>query len=291
MAAVAKQPVKVCEQVPEFSVRTCNRPRARRTCTRIRGKIDNDTVPCAWLEHCMRCVPPVDTLNASACKVDGVIFYNPPACPKPVNENRCLTCDDILVQEHCLGLCSEVCKWAEVKMMRGRFCSLRVLPPPVEDYTILIVLGSCGGFIVLVGMGFAIKTCLKIRRKAREAAEVRLMTQRISAQKRATTRGADDENAARKTSRRTSSAGERRSSTTSESSDSQMRRQSTSLGVGMRRQSTSKDGTDLGRRQSISNEGVQGARRRSSTTKDSEDSRRTSVSRSSVASMSSALGR
>mmetsp|Transcript_62576 Transcript_62576/g.202880 ORF Transcript_62576/g.202880 Transcript_62576/m.202880 type:complete len:274 (+) Transcript_62576:182-1003(+) len=176
-----------CRSVAELAVRSCSRPRAPRTCARTRGRVDNET-SCVWLHYCMRCVPFEGALNET-CIVDGVIFNSLPLCPAPVNEARCGGCVNIELQELCIGLCSKDCKWANVSWMRGRRCSLRVEPEEVVDNTFMIVLSSIGGFFVLIVLSVGCRWFLAMRRRAREQAEVRRMTRRMTSQKNRALRG------------------------------------------------------------------------------------------------------
>merc|ERR1712107_32332 len=84
----------------------------------------------------------------------GVNFAADASCPKPVDETMCDGCTHLQTQEVCLGLCSAPCKWANVSLMRGDYCALRVLPKVAEDQTLIIVALSAGGALVLGGLIF-----------------------------------------------------------------------------------------------------------------------------------------
>jgi len=123
----------------------------------------------------MRCLPPPGSLSADGCVLDEVAFKADGSCPSPTNKADCGTCKGIMTQEVCLGLCSEKCIWGNHTLIRGNLCSLRVVPPVIEDRTLFIVGISVVGVIALGAIIFSIRHLCKMRRKALEKARLQRM--------------------------------------------------------------------------------------------------------------------
>jgi len=156
-----------CGLLEEYAVRVCSMSRAHRTCNVTWIILPAVQARCTWLERCMRCVPPPEALRGVAtCAVDGVIFGSDGSCPLPSDVRTCADCNLIVMQEVCLGICSQRCAWANVSWMRGEYCSLR--DPPVEaDDNLFMVMG-----LAAIGIAVLALVCLGLRfaHKARKGA-------------------------------------------------------------------------------------------------------------------------
>lgn len=171
-----------CGAAAEYGVRLCSAPRAPRTCGTVRLLgVSERAGLCAWREACMRCVPRPGFLNSS-CSVDGLLFESSGDCPSPRDGGLCGDCGGLQRQELCLGLCSELCVWADVSRFGGQLCAPRVPVVQPKDDTmriVLMVLGGAAGLVVLALLG---RMLLKLRARALEEAEARRIA--VSIQRR-----------------------------------------------------------------------------------------------------------
>ncbi|CAE7515749.1 Cfap44 [Symbiodinium sp. CCMP2456] len=143
----------LCSALGIYAVHRCSAPRAGRTCAKAYLPPSAGQTRCRWNDRCMRCLPPPLYLNDTGCNVDGVFFRADGSCPYPVQGEVCNVCEEIYLQEVCLGLCSDLCIWTNLSRFRGVFCTLRDPPPPPDQTMLLRILmigGGVIGFFVLV---------------------------------------------------------------------------------------------------------------------------------------------
>merc|ERR1719408_947168 len=111
-------------------------------------------------------------------------FQGDGSCPVPLDSGICSNCERLVMQEVCLGLCSDKCKWSNVSLMRGEYCAIRVQPAEEESNLVMMIAIIAGGVLGLVGICGGLRLFCKARHDAKKARQKDLARKNAAADMR-----------------------------------------------------------------------------------------------------------